>query len=201
MSKAQTMVVVAFAGLARAGKTTLANELAASCQRHDVTCQVMSFAQPLKEAAAACGITKDKHPELYRKALQYLGTDLVRAEHPDWWVDRMGDRLIEAELRGVRVAIIDDLRFPNELQMVADWKPSRVYLVDAHARLGVDLASPSGCYAHPSERLAAELTMAGSSEHLAVLDNNTSSPSRAKRIEMAERAMGWVGRHLWGAST
>jgi hypothetical protein len=62
------------------------------------------------------GIRKEFHPDLYRKGAQYIGTDLVREEYPDWWV-----MLFARECERVKDirsgVIVDDMRFENEY----DW--------------------------------------------------------------------------------
>lgn len=44
-----------------------------------------------------------------REILQYYGTDVARARDPDFWVKTVERRICEGE-----IAIIDDVRFPNE---------------------------------------------------------------------------------------
>jgi len=54
------MRIVAFAGLARAGKTTAAEMFADWCTRHGLNPVRMSFAEDLKKAAAYLRISKEK---------------------------------------------------------------------------------------------------------------------------------------------
>lgn len=61
------------------------------------------------------GITKETTPDLYRRGLQYVGTDLCRAANPDHWVN-----LFRAMLRSSScnpIIICDDIRFSNEASL------------------------------------------------------------------------------------
>lgn len=47
-----------------------------------------------------------------RQLLQYVGTDYVRAESPDYWVDKAAESFVRGN------TIVPDVRFPNEVQAV-----------------------------------------------------------------------------------
>lgn len=49
----------------------------------------------------------------YRQLLQLWGTEYRRKQDPDYWVKRL-----EKKLRGLERVVIDDVRFPNEVEMV-----------------------------------------------------------------------------------
>lgn len=53
-----------------------------------------------------------------RELLQWYGTDLIRAENPDYWIVAMREHL--RSLRGVPLVVIDDARFPNEAELVKE---------------------------------------------------------------------------------
>lgn len=55
-------------------------------------------------------------PMRVREILQWYGTDVIRAEEPDYWVMAM-DKLLEP-VSSRTVIIIDDVRFPNEADFV-----------------------------------------------------------------------------------
>jgi hypothetical protein len=151
------MIVVAFAGLARGGKTTAANFLAQWCLEHGLTPVVCSFASALKKAAARVGIDKERNPELYRKTLQRWGESrrnpLYRLGRtgPDYWVKRVRRSLTKSladeastyaalcetgkEIDYAQVVyIFDDMRYMNEVALIGDFKGTTIF-VDGHERI------------------------------------------------------------------
>jgi hypothetical protein len=52
-----------------------------------------------------------------RALLQWWGSEYRRAQDPDYWVRKLEDTLI-SERAGVDVAVITDMRFPNEFELV-----------------------------------------------------------------------------------
>lgn len=55
-----------------------------------------------------------------REIMQWYATEFVRKESPDFWVERTAEDIIQWEVKqkGKHIAIIDDVRFPNELKYV-----------------------------------------------------------------------------------
>lgn len=55
-----------------------------------------------------------------REIMQWYATDFVRKESPNFWVERTAENIIQWEVKqnGKHIAIIDDVRFPNELKYV-----------------------------------------------------------------------------------
>ena len=49
----------------------------------------------------------------YRQILQLWGTEYRRRQDPDYWVKRL-----EEKLQGLKKVVIDDVRFPNEVEMI-----------------------------------------------------------------------------------
>ena len=49
----------------------------------------------------------------YRQILQLWGTEYRRRQDPDYWVKRLG-----AQMDGLERVVIDDVRFPNEVEMI-----------------------------------------------------------------------------------
>lgn len=67
---------------------------------------------------------KDEHG---RHLLQYIGTDVVRASFPNFWVGIVAGLLKSFEpVNEFDVAIIPDARFPNEIEVVMDMLPDAV---------------------------------------------------------------------------
>jgi hypothetical protein len=125
------------------GKSTAANYLV---ERHGFT--RLSFAAPLKkmlltldpyvssgfddqfyrtsEILEAHGETEAKNlfPE-YRRLLQVLGTDCIRAVDPEFWV-----RAAVAQI-GSGKYVFDDVRFPNEAEAVKGFNPLGLWNLEA----------------------------------------------------------------------
>ena len=55
---------------------------------------------------------------MIRQLLQWWGTEVRRANEPDYWVDRMAGGLIEAKRLQLYGLIIDDVRFENEAEFI-----------------------------------------------------------------------------------
>jgi len=151
------LIIVAFAGVARGGKTTAARLLHDWCMDHDLKPIIMSFAQPMKEAAKRIGLSKDTNPELYRKTLQRWGESRRDPAYkpgitgPDYWVNRSIKtiaRLADAEKAEYMhmdkyewnrefkeyVIIFDDMRYLNELELITDLGGTTIF-VDGASRL------------------------------------------------------------------
>jgi hypothetical protein len=128
------MHVVGLTGFEGAGKSTAAQYLV---ERHGFT--RVSFAAPLKrmvlsldpyvsssfddqfyrvsEILETHGETEAKKlfPE-YRRLLQVLGTDCIRAEQEDFWIEAAGRQLRKPWGKYV----FDDCRFPNEAEFIKE---------------------------------------------------------------------------------
>ena len=62
-----------------------------------------------------------------RKLLQTIGTDVVRAKHPDFWVKVVADLLSAFEAADLfDIALIPDARFENEINVVIDSLPDSI---------------------------------------------------------------------------
>ena len=120
------MLIIGLTGLPRAGKDTVANRLA---EEHGFL--VLSFAKPLKEAAAILldrplsecngegGFDREAiMPEWgfsMRWFLQRFGTECLRDQiRKDFWTAHMQRRIKQARLVGWQRIVITDCRFQNE---------------------------------------------------------------------------------------
>jgi hypothetical protein len=171
------MKVIAFAGLARAGKTTAANILAEIYTKNGHDVRIMSFAEPMKRAAKRIGLDKDKDPIKYRDTLQRWGSTRrdpafrPGVSGPHYWADRVLAELIEmkieekhnymmydcadaATLFRDKVVIFDDCRYPNEVEMIASINGITVF-VDGISRITDPLAEWRH---HESEQMAWQYT-------------------------------------------
>jgi hypothetical protein len=167
------LIIVAFAGLARGGKTTAANYLFDWCKEHGLSPVKVSFAKPMKDAAERLGLSKDKDPKKYRAVLQRWGET---RRDPDfrpgisgegYWVNRAAMNLLKlanAEAAMYKhmdkhgfnsefketVAIFDDVRYMNELELIEGMGGTTVF-IDGMARIK-DMDAE--WRKHESERLA-----------------------------------------------
>lgn len=100
-------LIVGFGNKARHGKDTVAGYVH---QAFAADSRFYSFARPLKAVARVLGMKgKDGH------LLQALGTDVLRRIDPDIWVRVMAEEIAE---EAPRIALIPDVRFPNEADFI-----------------------------------------------------------------------------------
>lgn len=133
--------LIAFAGRISAGKSFAAKHLV---REHGFT--LLSFADPLREMLLKldpvvgwdiendCAVhlsdallkhgdswnllKKTVYADEVRRLMQMLGSDVVRHIDKDYWVKRMIARLSVQFDFASQTAVIDDVRFQNELHMV-----------------------------------------------------------------------------------
>lgn len=172
------MFVIVLGGMARVGKTEAADILEELAIENGMFPKRISFAQPLKEAAAdAAGYGKDwrkfkdEKPEEYRNTCQSLG-QAARDLDPDHWVNLWKEALhaeMKTELgrdRGLKtwretVVIVDDCRYENELTAAKDFDHCSLFIAAGDRRIpDID----ADWRTHESERLAM-LTEAGEEEY------------------------------------
>tara|TARA_B100000902_G_scaffold399700_1_gene471917 strand:- start:4377 stop:4955 length:579 start_codon:yes stop_codon:yes gene_type:complete len=118
-------MIIGLAGRKGSGKSTVAEIL-----NDKFGYRTLSFATPLKEMLMAMGVTKEeifnidlkeKPLERFggkspRELLQLLGTEFARnMVCEDVWV-----KAIEARVEPNDMIVLDDVRFPNEAEMIRD---------------------------------------------------------------------------------
>lgn len=152
---------IALVGEAGSGKNTLGSRIEATYA--DVFC--MAFANDLKIMCAEMinYVAKehdlkdvwfsewnlpmlDDQKHVLRPIWQAMGTDIIRAKYPFYWINRLALR-INANPLANRI-IITDCRFPNE----ADWARENGFLI---ARI---TGRKSGIPAHESEQALQDIT-------------------------------------------
>lgn len=140
------MQVIALAGLAQAGKSLLAQWIAEAAFHHGMTPKFLSFAGPLKQAAATIGASKAEKPDLYRRFCQEVGSNMRNPDYvpgvtgSDYWVELARTKLADLQLEDARraesdseeyrelVVIFDDVRYWNELGMLRDWDAITIFV-------------------------------------------------------------------------
>lgn len=117
------MIVIGFAGPARAGKTHVTEGLKEQAEAQGWDVHILPFAKPLKDEAQANGFGKEENPEGYRKFCQEEGA-ARRTENPNYWLDQWYlqlKELTDAEREGgwnPVLVIADDVRYENELAAI-----------------------------------------------------------------------------------
>ena len=107
------MLILGLGHKARHGKNYLAKTLVQHCAKRGIYAQEYAFADAVKAYCRVAFGMREKDATL----LQFVGTDVFRKHQPDIWVRVLADTLHEQR---PEVAIITDLRFPNEMQMIKD---------------------------------------------------------------------------------
>lgn len=148
--------VVGFTGRKGAGKDTLAAAIKSELDRDGFDVVSLQFAGPIKAFCREVFGWSEAHTDgelketvdprwgiTPRRAMQTLGTEWGRGLHPNLWVESMRTRVsILTDDLGWDVAVITDVRFDNEAEMIRElggvvvevFRPSASDLsVDQHA--------------------------------------------------------------------
>lgn len=123
----ERMKVIAISGHARHGKDTVAQMLQKQLQKDGYTVLMTHYADLLKYICKTFFGWDGRKDEKGRSLLQYVGTDVVRAKNPDYWVDFVSDILNLFDGRWDYV-IIPDTRFPNEFNRLKERGFNAVHL-------------------------------------------------------------------------
>lgn len=110
------MKVITISGHAQSGKDTAANIMKHTMNDYGKKALITHYADLLKYICTAFLEWDGKKDEAGRSLLQYVGTDLIRDEYPDYWVDFI--IVVLDKLSGFGnwdYVIIPDARFPNEI--------------------------------------------------------------------------------------
>ena len=151
------MKMIAFAGRAGVGKTTIVRELMRLLYEAKYSPIYIPFAKELKEEAKALGYDKETNPKQYRKHCQELGA-AKRKENPDYWLERWEEHVEKALLEEdtsdssyERVILVDDCRYLNETERIKS-RGGKVIFVSGGDRTLVD--ETGEWRTHESEALA-----------------------------------------------
>ena len=124
--------IIAIGGNARSGKDTLGKNLVYILKEYGINAKTYSFANQLKKETdeflkKTLGISafteNDDEKSIIRPFLVFWGTEVRRKNDDLVWVKQLEDSLLPNE-----VAIITDLRFPNELKWVRDNEGQVIFL-------------------------------------------------------------------------
>lgn len=125
--KNENITVITVSGKAQHGKDTVANILADVLKDRGHRVLVTHYADLLKYICTTFFGWNGEKDEKGRHILQYVGTDVVRKECPDYWVNFIADIL---RLFGENwdYVIIPDTRFPNEINVLKKQFPNTIHL-------------------------------------------------------------------------
>ena len=113
------MRVILISGSARFGKDSVAFIMKELLEKQKKKVLIIHYADNLKLFAKNYFGWSGQKNQKGRELLQWLGTDVVRKNYEDTWVD-----MIVALLKGIKTlydyVIIPDVRFPNEIDKMCD---------------------------------------------------------------------------------
>lgn len=121
------MKVIAISGKAGSGKDTVASIIRKQLAEQWISCRIIHYADLLKFICEKYFDWDGQKDELGRRLLQYVGTDVIRGQNPDFWVDFVATMLKYFGSRWEYV-LIPDARFPNEISRLREAGFSVTYL-------------------------------------------------------------------------
>lgn len=113
------MKVILISGKARHGKDTVAEILKNRLISDDKTVLLTHYADLLKFICQNIFGWNGKKDEAGRRMLQYVGTDIIRTQNPDFWVDFIAT-ILKYFPQTWDYVIIPDCRFPNEVTKMTE---------------------------------------------------------------------------------
>lgn len=142
------MNIIAISGKARNGKDTFANLLKDALEEDGSSVLIAHYADAVKYVCRTFFGWDGVKDEYGRSLLQYVGTDIVRKQQPDFWVKFLSDILCMFSDEWEYV-LIPDVRFPNEIEYMR-----RAGFPVTHLRVtrpGFDNGLSEQQKSHPSE--------------------------------------------------
>ena len=128
MNVSKKPVIVTFAGLAEAGKSSAAKILQQFLELQEKKSMLAANGDYLKFICRQYFGWDGNKDEEGRTILQQVGTEKVRAKDETFWVDSL-IRLVDVIGDEYDYVLIDDARFPNEL---SQWQKAGYKVVAAH---------------------------------------------------------------------
>lgn len=107
-------------GLARHGKDLSAEILKEEFESRGEKVLVTHYADLLKFICKNFLGWNGEKDEAGRTLLQQVGTDVIRAKNPDYWVDFIGNLVQMLPEDTYSYIIISDVRFPNEINRIKE---------------------------------------------------------------------------------
>ncbi len=176
------MNVICISGKAGAGKDTAAGFLKSYLERNGKRVLITHYADLVKYVCSNFHGWSGKKDEAGRSLLQYVGTDCVRHDKPNYWVDFIIEQLRYCQDRWDFV-LIPDTRFPNEYTgMVDAGYPTTLIRIE---RPGFASVLTEEQKAHPSET-----AMNGAAFDMIVYNDGNLLKLYSAMAEMAESRFG-----------
>lgn len=119
------MKIILISGKAEAGKTLSAHIIKKKLEKWDKKVVIIPYGAYVKDLARLLYGWNGEKDTYGRELLQKLGTDIIRTREPDFWVDTV-KRLVKALRNDFDYVIIDDCRFPNELEAWNDYPNTKI---------------------------------------------------------------------------
>lgn len=113
------MKVIAISGHAQNGKDTVAGIMAWKLRKDGYNVLIAHYAGLLKYICKTFFDWDGNKDEEGRHILQYVGTDVIRNEAPDYWVDFISS-ILKFFGSNWDWVIIPDTRFPNEIDKLKE---------------------------------------------------------------------------------
>lgn len=113
------MKVVCISGKAQHGKDTTAGILKNVLESYGKSVLITHYADLLKYICREYFNWDGKKDEAGRKLLQYVGTDIVREQRPDFWVEFISS-ILQLFPDQWDYVLIPDCRFPNEIDAMKE---------------------------------------------------------------------------------
>lgn len=123
------MQVVCISAKAQHGKDTAAEILKAKLESHGKRVLIIHYADLLKFICTKFFGWNGEKDDVGRTILQHVGTDTVRKQQPDYWVNFVV-QFLKLFINDWDYALIPDCRFPNEAERMMenfDTKVLRIY--------------------------------------------------------------------------
>ncbi len=139
--------VICVSGKAQHGKDTYAKILKEALEKKGKKVLVAHYADLVKYVCSTFFNWDGNKDEAGRTLLQYVGTDVVREQQPNYWVNFLKDMLLFFD-GSWDFVIIPDTRFPNEIAIMKDTFPTYHCRV---VRYGFESSLTEEQKNHPSE--------------------------------------------------
>lgn len=131
------IICILATGKSRAARESVAKVLKGELDKADKRVLITHFADPLKDICRKWFDWDGRMDDAGRSLLQYIGTDIVRARLPDFWIDftmnllsMMGDEW--------DYVIIPDCRWPNEVNLDRyGFQPRHILLESKYSSAGI----------------------------------------------------------------
>lgn len=113
------MKVILISGRAQHGKDTLANFLKNALETNNKSVLIVHYADLLKYICRVFFDWDGNKDEHGRTLLQYVGTDVIRKQNENYWVNFIGQMLLFFN-EAWDYVLIPDCRFPNEIDCLRE---------------------------------------------------------------------------------